>query len=238
MHGMLRLQEKIRRQQQGETFIPEANPDLMKVTQPSVPRLQESVRRPEQTDEQLRASSNPTGDEATAALVVEEAPSTQVAPLTAADFAGLLAELGITELPKDGPPIIPVDAHLELARRLKALGYKQLVTIAATHWLAGKGRKGTDAAEPEHFEIVYAVRTVGPGTRVASWALKVLPGQPVLTMTGIYAGADWQEREQFDLLGVTFAGHPDLRRLMMTENEVGHPLRRDYASDTHAPPWR
>jgi len=65
-----------------------------------------------------------------------------------------------------------------------------------------------------------------------------LPGQPVLTLSGVFAGADWQEREQYDLLGVTFAGHPDLRRLMLTENFQGHPLRREFPSDAHAAPWR
>jgi NADH-quinone oxidoreductase subunit C len=68
--------------------------------------------------------------------------------------------------------------------------------------------------------------------------VRVLPGQPVLTLSGVFAGADWQEREQYDLLGVTFAGHPDLRRLMSTENFAGHPLRRDFAADSHLAPWR
>jgi NADH-quinone oxidoreductase subunit C len=54
----------------------------------------------------------------------------------------------------------------------------------------------------------------------------------------VFVGADWQEREQFDLVGVHFAGHPDLRRLMMPEDWVGHPLRRDYAIDTPHAPWR
>lgn len=238
MHGLLRLQEKIQRQQRGEQVVPEVNPGLMKITQPSVARLTEPERRPEQSDEQSRASSSPTVDEATAAIEVPVGPAPELAPLMGTDFEALLAELGVHEVPKDGPPIIPATQHLELARRLKALGYRQLVTIAATHWLAGKGRKGADAAEPEHYEIAYALRTVGQGSKVAAWAVRVAVGEPVLTLTGVFAGADWQEREQYDLVGVTFAGHPDLRRLMSTENAIGHPLRRDFAADSHAPPWR
>ncbi|MBI2059636.1 MAG: NADH-quinone oxidoreductase subunit C [Nitrospirae bacterium] len=50
----------------------------------------------------------------------------------------------------------------------------------------------------------------------------------VPTVSGLWRGADWFEREAFDLLGIVFDGHPDLRRLMMPEDWVGHPLRKDY----------
>lgn len=50
----------------------------------------------------------------------------------------------------------------------------------------------------------------------------------VPSVTGIWRGADWFEREAFDLVGMVFDGHPDLRRLMMPEDWVGHPLRKDY----------
>jgi NADH-quinone oxidoreductase subunit C len=60
----------------------------------------------------------------------------------------------------------------------------------------------------------------------------------VPSLVELFAGADWQEREQYDLVGVRFAGHPDLRRLMMPENYVGHPLRRDFPIDAPCAPWR
>lgn len=57
------------------------------------------------------------------------------------------------------------------------------------------------------------------------------PGQPlpeILTVSHIWRTADWHEREAFDLLGITFTNHPDLRRILLPEDWPGHPLRRDY----------
>jgi NADH-quinone oxidoreductase subunit C len=58
------------------------------------------------------------------------------------------------------------------------------------------------------------------------------------TLTGLYRGADWMERECFDMFGVIFDGHPDLRRILLAQDWEGHPLRKDYAVDTPHAPYR
>ena len=58
------------------------------------------------------------------------------------------------------------------------------------------------------------------------------------TLTGLYRGADWMERECYDMFGVVFEGHPDLRRILLTDDWVGYPLRKDYAVDTAFAPYR
>ena len=58
------------------------------------------------------------------------------------------------------------------------------------------------------------------------------------SLTGVYRGADWMERECFDMFGVQFAGHPDLRRILLADDWEGHPLLKSYAVDTPHPPYR
>ena len=77
------------------------------------------------------------------------------------------------------------------------------------------------------FDVVYHV--VSPHRR-ARVRLKVMVdgGQPVPTVTTVWNGAGWCERELFDLFGIVFDGHQDLRRLLMPEDWEGYPLRKDY----------
>ncbi len=57
----------------------------------------------------------------------------------------------------------------------------------------------------------------------------------VPSVVGIWDGANWHERETYDLFGIVFEGHPNLRRIMMTDDWIGHPLRKDYTFQE--PPW-
>jgi NADH-quinone oxidoreductase subunit C len=58
------------------------------------------------------------------------------------------------------------------------------------------------------------------------------------TLIQVYRGADWMERECYDMFGVVFEGHPDLRRILLSDDWEGHPLRKDYAVDTPLAPYR
>jgi NADH-quinone oxidoreductase subunit C len=58
------------------------------------------------------------------------------------------------------------------------------------------------------------------------------------SLTPVYRGANWMERECFDMFGIHFDNHPDLRRMLLDDSWVGHPLLKSYAVDTPHPPYR
>lgn len=93
-----------------------------------------------------------------------------------------------------------------------------------------------DYRDPEHpLEVVYQLRSLGRRVdlRVKIPLRKTDPLE-VASVTDLWKGADWLEREVYDLFGVTFTGHPDLRRILMWETYAeGHPLRKEFPLRGH-----
>jgi NADH-quinone oxidoreductase subunit C len=81
---------------------------------------------------------------------------------------------------------------------------------------------------PERFAVVYQLTSLEHGARLR--VKTYVPEEPceAPTATGLWPAAGWAEREAYDMYGVRFTGHPDLRRLLMPEDSPGHPLRKDY----------
>jgi NADH-quinone oxidoreductase subunit C len=82
-------------------------------------------------------------------------------------------------------------------------------------------------AEPR-FEVVYHLHSVSRNARVRLKARVSGTNPEIDSVTPVYLSANWYERETFDLFGIRFLNHPDLRRIMMPEDWEGHPLRKDY----------
>lgn len=127
-------------------------------------------------------------------------------------------------------PVIYVDRdHLvEVCGALRThpdLQFSLLVDVTAVDRLPAAPR----------YEIVYILACLGPafGTAPARrLRMKVAlanDSASVPTVSGVYPAANWAEREVFDLFGIQFEGHPDLRRILMADDWEGFPLRKDYA---------
>lgn len=146
------------------------------------------------------------------------------------EITALFKSFGIEEVPSEGP-VVPVKKLVEIAQALKDAGYLYFVYCAATHY-------PTKGDEKEHIVVAYRVRKVGPGSHTVPFKVVISPEEKIPSLWKVWAGADWEEREQFDMVGVQFTDHPDHRRILMPEDWDGHPLRRDYAIDTPHFPWR
>ena len=149
------------------------------------------------------------------------------------DALALCEQLDLGEVDEQHGPVVPADKLRALAGGLKALGYHYFVTCVAAHLPAVEGTD-EEPGTPERYLVAYRVRRMPDG----HFAFRCIVEQDCPSLTGTWRGADWHEREQYDLVGVRFAGHPDLRRIMMPEDWEGHPLRKDYAIETGHFPWR
>ena len=126
-------------------------------------------------------------------------------------------------------------AVAEVLRNEPRLKLDMLNSISGVDYLELDPKKVAKAGYEPHVEVVYHLSSF---THKHRFTLKmVLPrwqdakaGQlPVVpSVTSIWPAADWHEREVFDLSGISFSGHPDLRRILLAEDWVGHPLRKDY----------
>jgi len=88
-----------------------------------------------------------------------------------------------------------------------------------------------EAPEPEpvyECGVVYNLYSLTHRHRVTLKVVMPREGAHVASVTGIWAAANWHEREAYDLTGIVFDGHPDLRRILLPDDWEGHPLRKDY----------
>ena len=145
--------------------------------------------------------------------------------------------------PRDGAnlPAVKVGAErlLALMKHLRddpALSFDMLVDHTAVDWIDPKPEVepqiDTDGhglvPRPGHFECLYNLYSTTHGHRLLV-SVSVPRYNPVVpSVAGLWAIAEWQEREVFDLMGVLYAGHPDLRRLFLEDDWQGYPLRKDY----------
>jgi len=137
---------------------------------------------------------------------------------------------------------VSADALVDVCRYLKDepdLQFDMCNCISVVDYLHTDPKKAAKADWEPHLEVVYHLSSIARKDRVV---IKVntsrwkddqegeLPEVP--SVSGLWKTALWHERETFDLSGVRFVGHPDLRRILCPEDWEGHPLRKDYEMPT------
>ncbi len=108
--------------------------------------------------------------------------------------------------------VVPVLDWLKMAA-----GFDYLVDVTAVDW----------PKRVDRFDLVYIIYSFARNERVRV-KTSIPDGFRPLTAVHVHATANWLEREVFDMFGIEFAGHPDLRRILLPEGWTGHPLRKDH----------
>jgi NADH-quinone oxidoreductase subunit C len=132
----------------------------------------------------------------------------------------------------DPADLVEVCRFLRDDPRLK---FDMLVDVSGVDYLETDPKKVAKAGFEPHVEVVYHLQSF---THAHRFTVKVslprwkndTPGRlpEVPSLTGLWNSADWMEREVYDLCGIDFPGHPNLQRILMSEDWEGHPLRKDY----------
>lgn len=117
----------------------------------------------------------------------------------------------------------PAERLVELLRTLKLeCGFSMLSELGGIDYLGYPGRSGP------RFEVHYVVRNLETSEWLTVKAGVDEPDPTLPSVVCLWKGADWMEREVFDMYGIRFAGHPDLRRILMPDEFTAFPLRKDY----------
>jgi len=122
---------------------------------------------------------------------------------------------------------VPTEQWLALARFTKdTLGCRFFSFSTAVDW------------KEQGLEVVARVDNLDDGVSVVMKTRLAVGVSACPSLVPLYRGANWMERECFDMFGIRFEGHPDLRRILLADDWEGHPLLKSYAVDTPHPPYR
>jgi NADH-quinone oxidoreductase subunit C len=161
-------------------------------------------------------SDLPVGGETEIALLAMADHIADVVDSMAVSCAVVRGEIELRANPADIPQV------LTLLRGDRQAAFNQLIDLTAVDYPERGAR----------FDVVYLLLSMDNNMRMRVVA-QVTVGHPVPTVTHLYMAANWAEREAWDMFGIFFAGHPDLRRLLTDYGFEGHPLRKDFPLTGH-----
>jgi len=110
------------------------------------------------------------------------------------------------------------------------LGFDMIIYITAVDYLGWKHKRPVE----KRFEVVYQLYSTSRKGRI-TFKVAMDDKEEVPSITEVFKGANWMEREVYDMFGIKFSGHPDLRRILLWEGFPGHPLRKDFSERKFVP---
>lgn len=144
------------------------------------------------------------------------------APETIDGLKSRFADIQFSEFRGQTRAVVPRDSLAEVMQFLKAeRGFDLLVDVTCVDYL--NYRDATD-----RFGLVYLLANTVSAERLTVRVMLNEPDLTVPSVTPLWNGANWLEREVWDMFGIHFEGHPDLRRILLPEEFAAHPLRKDY----------
>ena len=124
---------------------------------------------------------------------------------------------------------VPKPVYMTTMKKLVDDGFEMCVDLTAVDFLTHASRTLSDGVAPERFEVVVNLLSLSKRERLRV-RVQVSESDPNIdSLFDLYPGTEAMEREAFDMFGISFAGHPDLTRILMPEDWQGHPLRKDFA---------
>jgi NADH-quinone oxidoreductase subunit C len=125
---------------------------------------------------------------------------------------------------------VPRDRWLAVAHELHADGWNMCVDVTSVDYLQyAADRRLPASVTAERYEVVASFISHERRERIRARAQVPADDPSIASLYALFPGTDYLEREVYDLMGITFEGHPDLSRILMPETWTGHPLRKDYA---------
>ena len=123
-----------------------------------------------------------------------------------------------------------VETYLDTITAAHADGFDQLIDLTAVDYLTYAGKRALpEGIEAGRFEVVTALINHQRRERIRIRVQLGGDDPTIATAFDLYPGAEYLEREVYDMFGIVFADHPDMSRVLMPEDWVGYPLRKDYA---------
>jgi len=242
-------QEKLKTEAKVEAALPAVEKPSMTPTvegaskegEPPVPKKTDQVSEPKKTPPRAPVDPSAAPPKAAPAAGHKPAPPAKKGPVITVDITddplidrirGRFGDAITEAVATLGQQIVRVKkaSYLELCKFLhddeEAL-FDMCTDLTAIHWPDRSG---------EEFDVVILLYSVPKNRRLRVKA-SLADGEACASVTGIWAGADWMEREVYDMFGIRFDGHPDLRRILLPEDWPGHPLRKEYPIEYRDNEW-